>query len=175
MGTLQRIVSFSLLLSVVLTGCTKKGQDKQAQEEPPAAALTIEPLVGIGPVRFGASREEIARSFGPPDRQATETDLNYVASKGLAFEMSPQGGLEKIKCWSDRMPVPPRFPVATFAGTTKEGIGMGTARERIVAAYGPPDKTDARGDIENLSYNKLCAKFTLWQGAVTSIILEAPQ
>jgi hypothetical protein len=174
MGTLQRIVFFSLLLSVALTGCPKKGRDQQAQEEPPAAALTIEPLVGIGPVRFGASKEEIVRFFGPPDRQAAETDLNYVASKGLAFEMSPQGGLEKIKCWSDRIPPTP-FAVTTFAGATKEGIGMGAARERIVAAYGEPEKTDAKGDIENLSYDKLRTKFTLRQGAVTYILLEAPK
>ncbi len=173
-----RWLGLLLLFGLALAGCTRKAQDQSVQdektrEEPQTAALTVEPLVGIGPLRFGASKDEVVRHFGPPDRQASETDLSYVGSRGLAFTVDPLRGLQKIKCWSNRVPTP--FAVTTFGGTTKEGIGMGATRERIVAAYGQPDKTDAKGDIENLSYDRLRAKFTLQQGTVCSIILEAPK
>jgi hypothetical protein len=163
----MRWLGLSALCSMILLGCAK-----ETPQEPQEAVLTLEPLVGIGPLRFGASREDIIRFFGPPN-QASETNLGYIASKGLAFAMDPQQGLRTIKCWSDR--VPASFAVTTFSGTTKEGIGMGATRERIVAAYGPPDKTDAKGDFENLSYDTLKAKFTLRQGALASIVLEAPE
>ncbi|MCL5278956.1 MAG: hypothetical protein M1376_03500 [Planctomycetes bacterium] len=164
------LLGLVVLGSVALLSCAKK-----VPEEPRSGILTIEPLVGVGPVRFGASKEEIVRSFGLPDHEASETDLNYVASKGLAFEMRPQGGLQKIKCWSTDSSRKLPFAVTTFSGTTKEGIGMGATRERIVAAYGPPDKTDAKGDVENLYYDTLKAKFTLRQGALASIVLDAPE
>jgi hypothetical protein len=169
MNTSTRILLLGLAVlgSVALPGCAKK-----VPEEPPSSALTIEPLVGIGPIRFGASKDEIVRLLGTPN-QASETDLNYLASKGLAFDLRPQGGLQKIKCWSDR--ISGQFAVTTFTGVTKEGIGMGAARERIVAAYGPPDKTDSKADFENLYYNSLRTQFTLRQGALASIILEAPK
>jgi len=170
METSKGILLFSLsavLLGLALAGCTKR-----AQERPQDEALVIEPLVGIGPVRFGASRDEVVRYFGPPAR-ASETGLNYIAAKGLAFTVDPQHGLRQIKCWSDRLPA--QFAVTTFSGRTKEGIGMGASRERIVAAYGQPERTDSSGDFENLCYDKLGAKFTLSQGTVSAIILDVPK
>src|SRR4030042_1256642 len=171
METSKRILLFGLsaLLVAALAGCGKK-----VHEEPQGGAPIIEALVGIGPVRFGMSKDEVVRYFGSPDR-TSGTDLNYVASKGLAFTVDDQLGLQKIKCWSDRSATKLPFAVTTFAGMTKEGIGMGATRERIVAAYGPPSKTDSTGGFENLYSANLGAKFTLLQGALASMILEAPK
>jgi len=153
---------------MILLGCAK-----EIPPEPQEAVLTLEPLVGIGPLRFGASKEDVVKLFGPPNHQGSETDLNYVASKGLAFDVDPQSGLRTIKCWSDRIPV--SLAVTTFSGTTQEGIGMGATREHIVAAYGPPDSADGKGDSENLYYGVRGAKFTLRQGTLAYIVLEAPK
>jgi len=68
--------------------------------------------------------------------------------------------------------------VTTFAGRTKEGIGMGATREQIIDAHGPPDRTSTNSDpqeaFENLYYDKLRIKLTLWQNKLISITLEAP-
>ncbi len=175
MKTGREILLFSLLTLclVALVGCGKK----TAEDEPPDK-LIIEALVGIGPVRFGMSKDEVIKHFGQPDKILGKgTELNYVSSRGLGFTVDAELGMQKIKCWSDNWPTRLPFAVTTFAGSTKEGIGMGATREQIVAAYGQPDRTttDAKGYFENLHYDKLRIKFTLWQDKLTSMILEAPK
>ncbi len=175
MKTGKEILLLSLLMVslLALVSCAKK-----VDEDEPRAELIIEPLVGIGSVQFGMSKNEIIEHFGQPDKILGKgTELNYVSSRGLGFTVDAELGMQKIKCWSDNWPTRLPFAVTTFAGSTKEGIGMGATREQIVAAYGQPDRTttDAKGYFENLHYDKLRIKFTLWQDKLTSMILEAPK
>jgi len=131
--------------------------------------------VGIGPVKFGASKEEVTKYFGPPDKVfADGTKLNYVSSRGLSFTVDPELGLQEIGCWSEGM-LPSR--VTTFAGRTKEGIGIGASEEEIAAAYGRPDRTStgSKGVINNLHYDKLSAKFSLKEDKLMTMTLEAPR
>ncbi len=171
MKTKRNILLLSLItLSLAaLAGCGKK-----AGEEEPPEELVIEPLVGIGPVRFGMTNDQIIEHFGQPDRtfEGKLTKLNYVPSRGLSFAVDAELGLQEISCWSEGM-LPSR--VTTFAGKTKEGIGIGASEEEIVAAYGQPDRTsmDSRGIIQNLHYDKLSAKFSLKEGKLMSMVLEA--
>jgi len=67
--------------------------------------------------------------------------------------------------------------ITTFPGRTKEGIGIGATRDEIVAAYGQPDRTstDSKGVIQNLHYDTLRARFSLLEGKLRSMILEAPK
>jgi hypothetical protein len=67
--------------------------------------------------------------------------------------------------------------VTTFAGKTKEGIGIGASKEEIVAAYGQPDRTSTslNGVIQNLHYDKISARFSLKEGKLMSMTLEAPK
>jgi len=85
--------------------------------------------------------------------------------------------MQTIKCWSDNWPKKLLFAVTTFAGRTKEGIGMGANREEIITAYGQPDRTSSgsKGDSEDLHYDKLRTKFTLVRGKLAAMILEAPK
>ncbi len=156
---------------VVLTGCRKKTTEEELPDE-----LTIEPLVGIGPVRFGMSKDEVMEHFGQPDRifEGKVTKLNYVPSRGLSFVVDTELGMNEIGCWSDGM-LPSR--ITTFSGRTKEGIGIGATQEEIVAAYGQPDRTSTRSGVpfESLHYDKLQAKFTLNEGRLMSMILNAPK
>jgi hypothetical protein len=147
----------------------------KADEEASVDELIIEPLVGIGPVKFGMSKEEVIKHFGPPDRVLSDgTKLNYVPSRGLSFTVDSELGLQEIGCWSEGM-LPSR--VTTFAGRTKEGIGIGASEEEIVAAYGQPDRTStgSKGVIKNLHYDKLSAKFSLKEDKLMSMTLEAPK
>ena len=66
--------SLALCLAA-LPGCGKK----VAQEELPDM-LVIEPLVGIGPVKFGMSRAEVIEHFRQPDKifEGPLTKLHYV-------------------------------------------------------------------------------------------------
>lgn len=173
MKTKRNILLLSLLILslVAWMGCGKKAGEEEPREE-----LIIEPLVGIGPVRFGMSKDQIIDHFGQPDQifEGQVTKLHYVPSRGLNFAVDGELGLQEIGCWSEGM-LPSR--VTTFAGKTKEGIGIGASEQEIVAAYGQPDRTstDSRGVIQNLHYDKLNAKFSLKEDKLMSMVFEAPK
>jgi hypothetical protein len=175
MKTPSKILLFGLLTLCLAAwvGCGKK-----AGEEEPRDELIIEPLAGVGPVRFGMSKDQIIEHFGQPDRifEGQVTKLNYVSSRGLNFAVDAELGLQEIGCWSEGM-LPSR--ITTFAGTTKEGIGIGASEEEIVAAYGQPDSTSTAsspiGIIQNLHYDKLRARFSLKEGKLMSMVFEAPK
>jgi len=176
MKTGREILLFSLLTLCLaaLVGCGKKVDKDKPREE-----LIIEALVGIGPVRFGMSKDEVIKHFGQPDKILGKgTKLNYVSSKGLGFTVDSELGLQMIQCWSDNWPTELPFTVTTFTGRTKEGIGIGSTREQIVAVYGPPDRTGIdsnKGIIQNLHYDNLRIKFSIWQDKLISMTLEAPK
>ena len=176
MKTEKEIFLLSLLMVslLALVSCAKKVDEDESRDE-----IIIEPLVGIGPVQFGMSKSEIIEHFGQPDKVMAEgTKLNYISSKGLGFTVDSELGLQMIQCWSDNWPTKLPFAVTTFTGRTKEGIGIGATQEEIVAAYGQPDRTGTdsnKGVIQNLGYDKLRIKFSLWQDKLISMTLEAPK
>ncbi len=164
------LLGLGTLCLVALLSCNDK-----TDEETSVSELIIEPLVGIGPVKFSMSKEDVIKHFGPPDKVfADGTKLNYVSSKGLSFTVDSELGLQEIGCWSEGM-LPSR--VTTFAGKTNEGIGIGASEEEIAAAYGQPDRTstDSKGVIQNLHYDGLQARFSLKEGKLMSMTLEAPK
>ncbi len=190
------LIAFSL---VAVGGCKKQPQQAQettvdAPEQAQAAGLVEEkperayqgdlvtPLLGVGDVRFGMSKDEVIKRLGRPTKEyprAETTKLDYVASRGLGLTVHAERGLQMIQCWSDSGPQELPFPVTTFAGRTKEGIGMGATREQITDAYGQPDRTSRGSDpqrmFESLHYDKLRTKLTLWQDKLNSMTLEAPE
>ena len=176
MKTEKEILLLSLLMVslLALVSCAKKVDEDESRDE-----IIIEPLVGIGPVRFGMSKDQVIEHFGRPDKVMAEgTKLSYVASKGLGFTVDSELGLQMIQCWSDNWPTKLPFAVTTFVGRTKEGIGIGATQEEIVAAYGQPDRTGTdsyKGVIQGLDYDKLRIKFSLWQDKLISMTLEAPK
>ena len=173
MKTKRDILLLSLLMLSLVAGisCEKKADVEEPREE-----LVIEPLVGIGPVQFGMTKDQVIDHFGQPDQifDGQVTKLHYVPSQGLNFAVDAQRGLQEIGCWSEGM-LPSR--VTTFAGKTKEGIRIGATEEEIVAAYGEPERTstDSRGIIQNLHYDSLGAKFSIKEGKLMSMVFEAPK
>ncbi len=178
---MKNVREILLLSSLTVTLAALVSCGKKADEEEATDGLIVEPLVGIGAVQFGMSKDEIIEHIGQPEKIHTQTGgmkLNYVASKGLGFTVDSELGLQKIQCWSDTWPEKLPFAVTTFTGRTEEGIGIGSTREQIISAYGQPDRTgtDAnKGVIEGLDYDKLRINFSIWQDKVISMTLEAPK
>jgi hypothetical protein len=147
--------------------------------EPPKAGddrLLVVPLVGLGPVRFGMSKDQVILHLGEPDRmEAGGMMIQYVKSKGISLMLDPARGVRSIDCWSTDHPH--ALPgMTSFAGKTTEGIAMGAGREQIVAAYGEPAKTVPRGNLEVLSYDKLGVEFMLSQnGRLVNMRIRAPR
>jgi len=144
---------------------------------PPSTAddqLQPIPGVGLGPIKFGMSKEEVIAVLGQPDRaEAAGMALYYLKSKGLQVLIDPQRGVRAIDCWSKDYPqAPPE--INTFTGKTKEGIGMGATREEIIAAYGEPDRTDTRAPFETLRYGKMRTNFVLAENSLVNLKLLAP-
>ena len=162
------LLGLGMLCLVVLISCTKKADEEASVDE-----LIIEPLVGIGPVKFGMSKEEVIKHFGSPDKVLVDgTMFNYVSSRGLSFKVDSELGMQEISCWSEGM-LPSH--ITTFAGRTKEGIEIGVSEEEIVSAYGQPDRTStsSNGIIQNLHYDKLSSQFSLKEGKLITMTLKA--
>lgn len=127
--------------------------------------LIINPLEGVGAVKFGMSEEEIVKCLGKPDRieGRKKECLNYSASLGLSLLVHRAQGLKLIDCWSSEAE---RFDVwnggGTFGGATKEGIKIGATQKEIEAIYGKPDNIYKRGpDKIELHYTKIQTLFTI--------------
>jgi len=134
------LLGLGTLCLVTLISCNDK-----ADEEASVGELIIEPSVGIGPVKFGMSKEEVTKHFGLPDKVLADgTKLNYVSSRGLSFTVDSELGLQEIGCWSEGM-LPSR--ITTFAGKTKEGIGIGSYFALLHDFYGMPNESSPNHEI----------------------------
>ena len=146
----------------VVTGCKKKTDDQASQQAPgPAEGLVVELGIGIGPVKFGMSKNQVIEHFGEPDKkEGKDVGLDYIASKGLSFLLHPTKGLVSIDCWSKEYPFP-LAEIATFTGRTKEGLAIGASRKEIETTYGQPSSVNTQGPLTVLQYDNVAAIFTL--------------
>lgn len=131
--------------------------------------MVVVPRVGVGPVKFGMSKEQVMEVLGQPERmEGGGVALYYLTSKGVHLLVDRRRGVRTIDCWSDQYPVP--FPgMVTFAGKTDKGIAMGASREEVVAAYGEPEKVDSTDTLETLRYGQLGMSFALASDGVVNI------
>lgn len=146
-------------------------------EKPPVVVSTQEgeivPLVGVGPIKFGMSKDQIIAALGEPDViEGGGIAMFYPKAKGLSFRLDPTKGVQEINCWSELHPMPFPDGMTTYPGKTKEGIGMNASREEIIAAYGEPDNTASRGPTEFLDYGKLKAQFSIVDNKLVSLRLR---
>ena len=149
-------------LLFISTGCKKKTDDQVSQPAPGAGeGLVVELGVGIGPVKFGMSKDQIIENFGQPDKtEARDMGLDYIASKGLSFLLHPTKGLISIDCWSKEYPFP-LAEIATFTGRTTKGLAIGASRKEIETTYGQPSSVTTQGPLTFLHYDDSGALFTL--------------
>ncbi len=156
---------------------TTVGTPATWQQTPPPKkdllAPEVIPGVGLGPVKFGMSKEEVIKLLGKPDVEE-KTTIQY-SSRGYACSISPRRGLMMIQCFSQQGFA---FKVRDFAGKTKEGIGIGSSLKNLEKAFGKPtavEHTDQPGATGTyVRYTKLGLDFTLIDDkAVDSFMMQA--
>ena len=177
------VILCAAIVVFTLAGCKKDApapdnEDETAagpSEDPVVEAseeLVIELGVGVGPVRFGMSKEEVIKHLGQPDKGIEELGqdtvrLDYISSRGLNFGLNPTVGVNYIKCYSKEYPG--ESNVTTFAERTKKGVAMGASRNQIVAAYGEPDRTDSNGPLTILYYDNLRSEMIITNDRLVGI------
>ncbi len=120
-------------------------------DKPELRAPEIIPGVGLGPIRFGMSREKIESLLGKPDGyEANETFLLYY-SRGFTLSVSKRSGLQGIHCTSQTLTM---NRVRDFAGKTKEGIGIGSSPEECERAFGEAEDEGIDAFNKRLAYDK---------------------
>lgn len=146
----------------ISTGCKKKTDDRVGQQVPgPAGGLVVELGIGIGPVKFGMSKDQIIDHLGEPDKiEGKDMGLDYISSKGLSFLLHPAKGLISFDCWSKEYPFP-LAEITTFTGRTNQGTAMGASRKEIETTCGKPSRVTTQGPLTVLQYDDLQVVWTL--------------
>ncbi|UCG58444.1 MAG: hypothetical protein JSU70_02845, partial [Phycisphaerales bacterium] len=135
-------------------------------------AMVIVFGAGVGPIKFGMSKEQVIGNFGKPDKiEGGGMGLNYGASKGVTMALAPGRGVSAIYCWSGKYRA-----ASNFEGKTEAGIGMDATLKQILAAYGEPDRTTLRGTTTMiLDYVGLRAQFVLRSDQLVNLRLFSPR
>jgi hypothetical protein len=98
--------------------------------------LVLKPGIGIGELKFGATRQRIVAVLGEPQgvlRGGAVEILEY-SGKGLILPVDAKAGLQQIMAEGPSASSKPRM--RPFAGSTDKGIHIGSTRTEIEAAYG---------------------------------------
>jgi hypothetical protein len=154
---LRHILTVSAALFIGLAaGCSKQNA---ASSPKPAAPTLIEPGVGIGGVRGGMTAQEVIAELGEPAK--TNGNRLVYSQWGLWVGLGKDdGSVVNLQCRD------------TFAGHTKEGIGIGSSQEEIIQACGKPhNQNSPKPGRVTLFYNKLRTRFFLKDGKVDGIML----
>jgi hypothetical protein len=131
-------------------------------------AMIVIPGVGVGPIKFGMTMDEVKKALGEPDRtpgkalQYLSLGLAVLGTSGSAsvgaIMMGDTGGGQLVDA---------------FKGATKAGIRMKSTRQEVVAAYGQPETArDVGGGLEELSYDSGRTKYSLKEGRLVHIALR---
>ena len=130
--------------------------------------MDIVPGVGVGPIKFGMTMDEVKQALGEPDRMHGKA-LEYL-SLGLAVVVSKQDGTVGAIMIGDGNG---SYLVDRFKGATKEGICMKSTRQEIIAAYGAPEDTASEvPGFETLNYDSGRTEYSLKDGRLVHIALR---
>ena len=129
---------------------------------PPAKVYIVEPLVGIDKVAFGMTVDQMKDALGEPQR--IRDPWQEYSDDGFAI-FAMNAGVEMIVCGHRLDPDAGR--VKNCKVRTKKGIGIGSASNDIIEAYGAPDLTERlnSGAIK-LRYGSLRSEFILMDDKV---------
>jgi len=160
-----------LFLAIILHGggCSQEPGSSELAHSQTDAPILIEPTASVGKVRAGMTVAQLKAELGPPQR-TTPNSLQYPR---LGFAVMPDAdGIIQVVMCGDVTGIGGPYAKA-FSGRTKEGIGMFSTREQIVAAYGQPDTSERfMGGVESMKYPALGITFTLERGKVYHMIIR---
>lgn len=148
---------------LIATGCSKHKPTTESQTTAPEVKaqppVLIQPNAGVDKVLKGMNKDQVEAAIGKPE------NINgkwwFYLNRGMIVAFGDNGVMFNIKC------------VTPFAGVTKEGIGIGSTKAELIAAYGTPseEKQFDHGD-ENLWYSPIGISFDLENNKVTSFIVH---
>lgn len=179
MWMLKRFVQVAALIVVALlmaAGCSKekppaesKAAAPEVQARPP---VVIAPNAGVDGVQKGMNKEQVEAALGKPEK--INSKWWFYMNRGMVVAFGDNGVLFNIKCFGP------------FAGVTKEGVGIGSTRAELVAAFGNPSQEkqlqgkgggavipgSAAGAYDNLWFAAPRMSFDLRGDRVTSFIVH---
>ncbi|MHC5539881.1 hypothetical protein ACYOEI_16805, partial [Singulisphaera rosea] len=100
------------------------------------ASPEVIPLVGIGPARFGMTKDEVIKVLGKPDREFVQGKSTYQSYDSRGFELSiapsgrPAPGLDRVSCVRTTDDL--SHELRPFQGKTDQGLGLGATRAEIL-------------------------------------------
>lgn len=121
----------------------------------------ITPNVGVGSITFEDNGNKVIDKFGAYERITSVGTLGLTAfvmwfENGLAFQLDSVDtkgiSLQEIVDRSDELinlnnNIITMVIMSPYEASTPDGIGMGSSRADVVAAYGEPDRTFGSGEI----------------------------
>jgi hypothetical protein len=141
----MRRVSTKALLMVVLVVATTV----PAQAATPAALLIV-PGRSVGPIVLGMRMTQVFQFLGPPERRVPsgETIKFFWPRRGLTVRVDRDGRVAAIF-------------VESPSYRTARGIGVGSTRDEVVAAYGPAPQAQEDRATLILVYTRLGITFAI--------------
>ena len=135
--TIKHISLALLLLSLAWTGCKK--DDDGTDPNPTLAAHAILPGEGIKEVRIGDAAQVAIDLFGTPFPSNASVNGVYThylvyVSKGVVVYCEPT----TESTFNAQMKIASLDLSAPFDGKTEKGIGIGSSKAEVKAAYGDP-------------------------------------
>ena len=139
-----------------------------------AEQLTLVPLKGLGPARFGMTKDEIIGVVGRPDgigpiERTAGTSLRYD-SKGFRLTLDKHGRMTDVQCHVNNEGGEPH--AVTFPGLTDKGIALGASAEDVFRAYGQPDHDETsrrNASFRSIAYFKLGLNFDFRDNQLNNI------
>lgn len=136
----------------------------------------VTPLVGIGPVRFGMSRDEVEKLLGKADSvkevgQNGYVDMNY-GSRGYFLGVSKSLGVVLISCVAQEVMA---IRVRSFTGKTDKGISLGASLADTIKTLGAPDSRETNQGSTYLSYDKLKTNLTFFGDKLVQMQFSRPR
>ena len=151
-----------------VAGCSKRPAHGAVTS---SASMVIEPGVCIGPVRSGMTIQQAKAELGEPDqREKDSSSILEYHSLGIKILRGNKAGLVGTVLCLDAGRA--GTSIKSFAGHTKEGIGIGSSRAEVISAYGEPTVIEhGRGNSESetLTYKPLGLDFRIGDGKVRLI------
>jgi len=157
-----QMMTLAVTALLIVTGCSK--------HKPP---VLIEPNAGVDKVQKGMNKDQVETAIGKPE--TINGKWWFYTHRGMIVAFGDNGVMFNIKCTSP------------FSGVTKEGIGIGSTRAELLAAYGNPSEEKhfqgaasgaavssgaGGGAFDDLWFTSIGINFDLQNDKVTSFIVH---
>lgn len=169
----KNLVASGVVIVVLLLGVVLGLWLSPSHETPVNAVMfDISPGQGIGPIKFGATADDIEAAFGPADIVHPQGLSMLYRDKGIVFYMNPRGTLSRFEATSPEanLSIDRDFP-----GTIQGRIRIGSTAEEVTDFFGTPSGAEhEEGRMVRGTWNDLGMTLFLGDGGLGSISVEAP-